>query len=144
MAAFLSTYYVIWGSLHVALFEANGIYVCYYYAMFSSFLSLLNFVTMFIVYATFCSVNVLIFIGSTAGPLSYLVKRLGSKGRKRKTSASAPIFFLFLLQVLQLFRQLKNTEAFTVNLCFFYLNKSKKMRKKRMFSFANFHIFLEI
>ena len=135
---------MIWGSLHVALFEANWIYVCYYYAMFSSFLSLLNFVTMFIVYATFCSVNVLIFIGSTAGPLSYLVKRLGSKGRKRKTSASAPIFFLFLQQVLQLFRQLKNTEAFTVNLCFFYLNKGKKMKKKRMFFFANSRIFLEI
>ena len=120
------------------------IYVCYYYAMFSSFLSLLNFVTMFIVYATFCSVNVLIFIGSTAGPLSYLVKRLGSKGRKRKTSASAPIFFLFLLQVLQLFRQLKNTEAFTVNLCFFYLNKGKNMKKKRMFFCKFSYIFRNI
>ena len=93
MAAFLSTYYVIWGSLHVALFEANGIYVCYHYAMFSSFLSLLNFVTMFIVYATFCSVNVLIFIGSTAGPLSYLVKRLGSKGKKTKNVCFSSYFF---------------------------------------------------
>ena len=121
MAAFLST---MWYGGHYTLHnlkQMGYIYVCYYYAMFSSFLSLLNFVTMFIVYATFCSVNVLIFIGSTAGPLSYLVKRLGSKGKENEKRLLQLLFFSVSSASTSTIPAIKEYRSFHGQFVFFFL-----------------------
>ena len=131
--------------VHVALFEANWIYVCYYYAMFSSFLSLLNFVTMFIVYATFCSVNVLIFIGSTAGRCLISLKDSVQREENEKRLLQL-LFFSVSSASTSTIPAIKEYRSFHGQFVFFFftLIKAKRRRKDEHFFFANSRIFLEI